>query len=207
MKPRVNDTSKFENCALENLCYHWYCTISSWIVNIFQKIFFHKSKLITHPIGFDIGLTKVTAMLKQRCDNVTSTLIQGWNEFKQLLHQHWARLYQCCCNIKKWRSINVVFHCNSYVGFCFIFNKINVILTFQHWTTTLKQLWSNAWPNFENGDREGFVSVFLYKLMLAFWYIIDVHYFELIIKIKKEIVINNEINLSLKLWLFHFLER
>ena len=67
------------------------------------------------PVGLDIALPVVDAMLKQRWYNATSMLKQLWNDV-----------------VQRWKSD---------VEFYFIFNVGSTL--FQHWSITLKQHWSD----------------------------------------------------------------
>ena len=67
--------------------------------------------IITSPIGFNIALTNVDAMLKQRCINVASTLC---NVFSTLFQRRALTLYQCCATLKI--RLQILFHLQRWIN-------------------------------------------------------------------------------------------
>ena len=95
------------------------------MLKIFSRIkLTYKSILITSLTGFDIAFTNVEDTLKQRQDKVVLTL------------------FQRCFNVGHRCCINVVQCWKSDVGFCLIFNVEST--SFQRWSTTLKQHWTDV---------------------------------------------------------------
>ena len=111
------------------------------MLKIFSRIkLTYKSILITSLTGFDIAFTNVEDTLKQRQDKVVSTL------------------FQRCFNVGHRRCINIVQRWKSDVGFCFIFNVEST--SFQRWSTTLKQRWT---------DVEMLAGRYFLTVILSYW--------------------------------------
>ena len=75
-------------------------------------------------------------MSYQRWSNVETAL----HNVEKQLYQRRETLFQRCFNVAHQRSIKLVQHWKSDVGFCLVF----VLLLFQRWSTTLKQRWSGV---------------------------------------------------------------
>ena len=100
--------------------------------------------IITSPIGFNIGLTNVTARLKQRCINVVPTLCHVV-----------LTLFRRCFNVGHWRCKTLKIRCQILFHFQ---RRIKVISTMIHNVeTTLIRRWSVGWViNCLNSKRSNF---------------------------------------------------